>query len=386
MININLEKFSERGSKRLKDLESKNEIVFEIDIFRDCLDELFDIDNPKLKPENPEYKIEKNKFIDHWTKKGDFSKQGNWIYYPWSKTLIHFPDEDIYIKLRTSRNRNLITTDEQNKFQSNVVGIAGMSVGSNILNTLVLIGGPRHFKIADYDTISVPNLNRIMATASAVGVNKAVYFARKALEVDPYLKIDIYDKGLNISDFKNFFENPKLDLYIEEMDNPYLKIKSREYAKKLKIPVIMAADNGDGALIDVERFDLQPYRPIFHGNLDKVIDLENIKEELTFKEKLTLIANIVQLHQATTKAQMSLGDVGKTLNTWPQLGTAALTCGVTLSYVARKILLGENMKSGRYQFSLDAGLENEYHHVKNKIKRKLITAVVMKKFKELQKK
>jgi hypothetical protein len=146
----------------------------------------------------------------------------------------------------------------------------------------------------------------------------------------------------------------------------------------------MAADNGDGALIDVERFDEDPDRPILHGNLNKIIDVEHLKKDLSFKEKLALIANIVRLEQATTKAQMSLGDVGKTLNTWPQLGTAAITCGVTLSYIARKILLGEKMKSGRYAFSLDDRLDNRHNKLSTRVKRKLITSVVMKKFKQLQ--
>ena len=261
---IQLKIFSNAEDGELKKILESGEVIFQNDIVSHCLEELFDITHPQLKPDNSAYAKTKASFLKSWSNKKKKEDIGVWVYYSWSKSLIHFPPEDMYIALRTSRNRNLITPEEQKIFQNKCVGIAGMSVGSNILNTLVLIGGPRHLKIADLDSISVPNLNRLMAPVSAVGVNKGVYFARRCLEVDPFLKIDVYSKGLGVGNFKSFFEEPKLDLFIEEMDNPYLKIESRKVARNLGIPVIMAADNGDGALIDVERFDLEPDRPLLH--------------------------------------------------------------------------------------------------------------------------
>src|SRR3989344_5727771 len=306
--------FEGRDDEKLKALEKSGEILREVDIFEDCLNELFEIEHPWLKPSNGAFIPTKEAYLKEWKKKGAFKNQGVWIYYPWSKLLMHFPDEEIYVRLRTSRNRNLITEKEQAVLNTKTIGIAGMSVGSNVLNTMVLTGLGRHFKIADFDTISVPNLNRIMAPASAVGMNKAIYFARHSLEVDPFLKIDVFPEGLDNKHFQSFFLDKKIDLYVEEMDHPYLKIESRRFARRHKIPVIMAADNGDGVLIDVERFDLEPNRPLFHGRLDKLIDLETIKKDLSFAEKLTIIANIVHLEEATPRAQDSLKQVGTILN------------------------------------------------------------------------
>lgn len=38
---------------------------------------------------------------------------GVWVYYPWSKRLVHILDEDEYIKARTNRNMYKITPEEQ---------------------------------------------------------------------------------------------------------------------------------------------------------------------------------------------------------------------------------------------------------------------------------
>lgn len=383
--SIELRFFQGYDNFELQKLMREGGVQYEIDLFEHALDELFDIDHPALKPEHSGYAEAKINYIKKYRDQGPFTDQGVWVYYHWNKTLIHFPAEHDYIKLRTSRNRNLITSEEQKKFQSKCIGIAGMSVGSNILNTIVMVGGPRHIKIADYDTISIPNLNRIMAPASAVGINKAVYFARKSLEVDPFIKIEIFERGMCLDNFDDFFTKPKLDLFIEEMDNPYLKIQCRLYAKKIKIPVIQAADNGDGTLVDVERFDTDVELPLFHGRFDGVLNLNDIKEDMSFVERMTLIANIVHLEEATTRAQDSLGEVGKVLNTWPQLGTAALACGISVTFIARQILLDLPMPSGRYSLSLDEDFIVGFTSTENVRKRQLHTTQVMNAFNEILK-
>ncbi len=373
------------NSPDLQKLLSSEKVVTKTDLFSHCLDELFEIEYPWLKPGDSVFAHTRERFLLNWKTMGPLEEQGNWVYYPWSQQLIHYPPENIYKRLRTARNRNLITEEEQEIIRDKCIGIAGMSVGSNILNTLVLSGGVRHLKIADMDTISVPNLNRIMAPASAVGLNKAVYFARKSFEVDPYLEIDVFDKGLSVDLLDTYFKEPKLDLFIEEMDQPYLKIESRKLAKKLRVPVIMAADNGDGALIDVERFDLEPDRPLFHGRFEGILDLDKVTEKLTFSERLTIIANMVHLEEATPRAQNSLEEVGTVLNTWPQLGTAAVTCGVALTFIARRILLGLPMPSGRYHLTLEETLVPGYLSKEQKRVRRQHTKRTMTNFNSFQK-
>ncbi len=377
---IALRFFDSKEDPTLKRLIESQVIISEVDTFEHGLEEFFDITHPWLRPNDTSYQATRQYFIEDWKSRNG---EGVWIYYPWLRSLVHAPPESVFIKLRTSRNRNLVTEAEQSILQAKCVGIAGMSVGSNILNTLVLTGGPRHLKIADLDIISIPNLNRIMAPITSVGMNKAVYFARKCLEVDPYLKIDVYASGLNIQCFDSFFKAPKLDLFIEEMDNPFLKIASRKVARELKIPVIMAADNGDGALIDVERFDTEPDRELFHGRLRKY-NLNKITEKISFSQKLSLIADMVHLEEATPRAQDSLGEVGTKLNTWPQLGTAALMAGVSLTFIARQILLNQPMSSGRYAISLEDKVVPSYNAPSETRVRARHTKAVMQAFRNFQ--
>jgi len=48
----------------------------------------------------------------------------------------------------------------------------------------------------------------------------------------------------------------------------------------------------------------------------------------------------------------SVAEVGKTLYSWPQLGTAANMCGSLLAYLTRRIIVGDDtLKSGRYTVS-----------------------------------
>ena len=51
--------------------------------------------------------------IDHHIAHQPYIEYGCWIYYPWSHRLVHALAEDEFRELRTSRNRNKITEEEQ---------------------------------------------------------------------------------------------------------------------------------------------------------------------------------------------------------------------------------------------------------------------------------
>jgi len=120
-----------------------------------ALEELFFIENPKLHRSDPASKLQLKKFV------AQSPIRGIWAYYPWLHAAVHMPPEHIYFRLRTARNRDLIEEDEQRRDRELVVGIAGLSVGSAVVSTLVATGGPRTMKLADPDTIEITNLNRI---------------------------------------------------------------------------------------------------------------------------------------------------------------------------------------------------------------------------------
>lgn len=64
-------------------------------------------------------------------------EQGVWVYYPWKKTLVHLLDRDEFVFLRTNRNRNKITEEEQQILSKKAVGIVGLSVGQQHVMEIV---------------------------------------------------------------------------------------------------------------------------------------------------------------------------------------------------------------------------------------------------------
>jgi hypothetical protein len=166
-----------------------------------------------------------------------------------------------------------------------------------------------------------------------------------------------------------FFEAPKLNVFIEEMDNPYFKFKSREEARKRGIATIMATDNGDGVIADVERYDISSSYPIFHGLAGK-LSAEGLKN-MPPKDLPKVAGKIAGANLVVPRMLESVAEVGKSLYSWPQLGTAANMCGTILAYLTREIILkNPKIKSGRRQMSTEATFISDYNSITQKLSRK----------------
>ena len=332
-----------------------------IDAFERGLMELFYVNNPNLKKGMPEGEKPLRKFML------DNNHRDIWIYYPWNHKAVRCVPEDLYYKLRTARNKNIITEDEQIIYRNAKVGIAGLSVGSAILSALVMSGGPKVLKIADFDLIEITNLNRINAKLTDVGMNKTVVAARGVWELDPFAELHVWDSGVNKENLEDFIlGEPKIDIFIDEMDSLSLKAMARFICKKARIPVLMATDNGDEVLLDIERFDLEPDRAIFHGlvNEEELMDIGKIN----YQEWLKLVSRIVGPEYLPDNMRKSLLAIGDTLSAIPQLGPTASMAGAAIAYLVRKIANKEDMRSGRYVISLEEKLSHVYgsaeHHKK----------------------
>ena len=352
--------------------------VFVADRYGESLEELFLLRNPKYRF-NKEYRGDFKNFAKKHCNGKSMEEMGNWFYFPWSNRLAHFLPENLHQELRTGRNRNLITKEEQKRYYNSNIGILGMSVGSHAALTIAMTGGAKTIKLADPDTISPSNLNRIRTGFTEVGLGKAVFVARQIYEMNPYAKVMTYTEGVTDKNMEGFFARPKLDVLVEEMDNPYFKIMARFLARKHHIPVIMAADNGDGIIVDVERYDLKRNLPILHGILGNIKpdDFKNISP----KDLPGIIAKMAGANLATPRMLKSVLEVGKSLYSWPQLGTAATLCGATLAYLARKIVVGGKVESGRKEFNPDSVFEPGYSSQKSKMARKAEFQKFLKKIK-----
>lgn len=316
-------------------------------------DEIYTQLQELIKSQNPSIRIKSNEYEDFISKhlKGqDIDEYGVWVYYPWSRRLVHLLDEDEFIEVRTNRNQYKITKQERDILSKKIIGIIGLSVGQSIALTLAMERGFGELRLADFDKLELSNLNRIRAGLYNMGVPKVVIAAREIAEIDPYLKVTCFFEGLIESTMDDFFlKNGKLDILVDECDGLDIKILSRYKARELKIPVIM--DTSDRGMLDVERFDLEPNRAILHGTVEN-INPQNIKE-LTNEEKIPVILQMLGIENVSLRAKASMVEVEQTINTWPQLASSVALGGAVGADVCRRILLDQFHESGRYYIDLE---------------------------------
>lgn len=271
---------------------------------------------------------------------------GVWAYYPWSHRLVHLLDEAEFAIVRTDRNRNKITREEQAVLATKRVGIIGLSVGSSAALALAMERSFGELRLADFDTLDLSNLNRIRSGVHHLGVNKVVNTAREIAEIDPFLRITPFNSGIQEANIEQFLtEGGVLDLLIEECDSVAVKIMARQHAKAHRIPVVM--DTSDRGLIDVERFDLEPERPILHGLVDH-LDLSLAAHARTNEEKLPFVVPIIGLDSMSTRMKASMLEIESTVGTWPQLASSVVLGGALVADIHRRVALGQFTTSGRW--------------------------------------
>ena len=276
---------------------------------------------------------------------------GAWVWYAWSRRLVHVLDEAEFAAVRTDRNRNKITREEQAKLAQWKVGVIGLSVGQSVALTIALERGFGELRIADLDTLDLSNLNRIRSGVHHLGLNKCVNVAREIAEIDPFLKVTCFPEGLNADNLDRFFtEGGPLDVLVEECDAVDIKILARQKARELRIPVVM--DTSDRGMLDVERFDLEPDRPLLHGMIAH-LDPADAAKARTNEEKMPFLAPMVGLDGLSPRMKASLLELGQTVGTWPQLATNVVLGGALAADAVRRIALGTFSASGRWYVDMD---------------------------------
>jgi hypothetical protein len=363
-------------AERLNGLIAEGAVRRVSDDYREQLLELYGVNNPPL-VYAPDFK---EKFEAHFAalqKETELRQRGSWVFYPWRSTLVHVLPEADFLAVRTARNKNLINKDEQEKFYNATVGIGGLSVGSSVALALALGGGAKHLKLADMDRLALSNTNRILTGVDDLGVLKVELAARKVYEINPYAQVEIFPEGLNQDNIDGFVGG--LDVMIDELDNLAVKYLIREQAKKHRVAVVMAADNGDNAVVDIERYDLDPNTPFFHGRMGDDVSYDMLANLDKFGIG-KMITKHVGPENVTEKMQQSLLEMGKTIVSWPQLGGAALINGAAVAYCVRKIANGQPLEANRSLISLDEKLVPGYAAPEETAKRRQVAETFKKIF------
>jgi nitroreductase/molybdopterin/thiamine biosynthesis adenylyltransferase len=282
---------------------------------------------------------------------------GVWVHFPWANRLVHILDEAEFVLVRTNRNRNKITAEEQALLATKVVGVIGLSVGQSVCLTLALERSFGELRIADFDTLDLSNLNRIRSGIHEMGHRKAVNVAREIAELDPFLKVIVFEEGVNEGNLDRFcLEGGKLDVLIDECDGVDVKILCRMKARGLGIPVLM--DTSDRGMIDVERFDLEPERPILHGLIDH-LDPRDAAKARTNEEKLPFVLPIAGIDTLSTRMKASMLEIESSVTTWPQLASSVVLGGGVTADTWRRMALGQFNSSGRWFVDLEEVLTTE---------------------------
>lgn len=271
-----------------------------------------------------------------------------WVYYPWRRTAVRMLGPEAFSVVRLDRNRNRITREEQRRLRHQRVGVVGLSAGHPVAAALALEGLCGELRLADFDDVALTNLNRLPGAVLDVGANKALVAARRVAEVDPYLPVEVVPAGLSPDTVEEFVAG--LDVVVEECDDLAMKVLVREVARQHRVPVVM--ETSDRGLLDVERFDQEPGRPLLHGLLPGITAAR--VASMSPMERVALVVQLVDPVRGSDRGAASLVEVGRTLATWPQLGSDVTLGGASVAAAVRRLGLGEPVPSGRARVDLES--------------------------------
>jgi molybdopterin/thiamine biosynthesis adenylyltransferase len=276
----------------------------------------------------------------------------SWAYYPWRRAVVGVLGPRAHRALRLDRNRHLITAEEQDRLNGLRIGIAGLSVGHVIAHTLAAEGLCGTVRLADFDDLELTNLNRVPATMLDIGVNKAVVAARRIAELDPYIHLDVMTAGVTPDSLREFLDD--IDIVVEECDSLDVKIMIREAARERRLPVLMATS--DRGLVDIERYDLEPARPILHGLLGQVD--ATFLASLPSRDKLPYMLRHADASRSSPRLIASLVEVTNTLSTWPQLAADVTLGAAVVAEAVRRIGLQQPLRSGQTRIDVGQALDD----------------------------
>ncbi|MGW0636020.1 Rv1355c family protein [Nocardia salmonicida] len=274
-----------------------------------------------------------------------------WVYYPWRSSVVAIVGAAAFRAIRQDRNRNKLTIVEQRELRGQAVGVIGQSAGHEIAYVVALEGSCGLLRIADFDTVELSNLNRIPGGLFDIGLNKCVVTGRRIAELDPYLPVEIFPAGVDESSIDEFLTG--LSVVVEVCDSLDVKLVAREAARRHRVPVLM--ETNDRGLFDVERFDLEPDRPPFHGLLGETT--ESDLRGLSNRDKAPHVMRILDPNQLSARLAASLTEIDETVTTWPQLGSDVGLGAAIIATAVRRIGLDHALPSGRIRIDLERELD-----------------------------
>lgn len=339
---VRLDLGQEEGRRIAQELVASGRVKQVLSPAITSLDELYSLRNPHDRQDEDRLRS----YIESQMAKDE--ELGAWFYYPWRDALVQVPSRRDYQLLRTSRNRRLWTPEEQSILLQPELFIAGMSTGSNVLEQALHSGVGGAYTLADFDTLDATNLNRIHSSLFDIGEEKAITWARRVSELDPYIPVTVLQDGIDKATLDGMESAPAV--IFDQVDDFVAKALLRQYARRHRVPLVMVSDVGTTALIDVERYDTEAPKP-FNGRLNEKMVEKMLAGELSEQDKMRITTAIIGLGNASFRLLDSVVHKEE-LGSFPQRGTTASFGAAAATEIVADILLGRPVRSGRRKVAM----------------------------------
>ena len=188
------------------------------------------------------------------------------------------PAHDEFYPELTTRNTPLVTPEEQERLRTATILIAGCgSIGGAAIEPLVRLGC-ENLILAEPDGYDIANMNRQSCRLQDVGKNKAVAFAERMKDINPYATLEVHEHGItaeNVDDVTS-----RADIILDGVDvttKPPLrhKVHLHRHARDKKKTVVSGYDIAGVQMLLVYDYS-DPSTELLDGKvkLDEVEKLE----------------------------------------------------------------------------------------------------------------
>lgn len=175
------------------------------------------------------------------------------------------------------RTELLIGKDNVGKLKNSHVIVFGCGgVGGFVIEAFVR-AGVGELTVVDFDTVDITNLNRqIIATQDTVGQDKVEVIRKRALSINPDIKIHAYKEKF-FKDKKDLFfaEDKKYDYIVDAIDIVTAKLDLIVIAKELGIKIISSMGTGNKInpmmleIADITKTSVCPLAKVMRSELKK---------------------------------------------------------------------------------------------------------------------
>lgn len=237
--------------------------------------------------------------------------------------------DELYLQA-VSRNRGLVSLDEQQALAQARVALPGLGgVGGIFAQTLTRLG-VRRFHLADFDHFERGNLHRqFCATVDVLGRPKLDVVAEHIRAIDPGAEIGAFPKGVTLDNLDAFLDG--VDLVVDGLEFFQVAIRRALFNRALErgIPVVTCGPLGFSAALLV----FLPGGP----NFDDYFDVDDDTPEL-----VALTSFAVGLAPRITHLKyLDLSEVDVDINRGPAVAPGVVLCAAVAVTEAVKLLTGK---------------------------------------------